>query len=473
MAIDPELKALIEAAVESATAPLHAEIATLRAENQTLRTENAELRSRLGKDSSNSSKPPSTDNPFKRKPPNPKGERKVGGQPGHKGSTRALIPPDKVTKQTEVRPCACGRCGRQLGDVAGAGKPLVRQVVEIPRIEPQVTEYLFQSVRCPDCHGLNEPEVPAEAQTGTGPQLTALVAMLVGQYRLSREAVADLLGRVLDVPICAATVQASCERVGEAIAEPVRDLEKALPGAQGVHMDETSWKERGVLRWLWVAVAERFSCFSVHARRGVDQLNAWFPNGYSGRVHCDRWRPYEIFERRQLCWSHLQRDLQAIVDRRGAGMRAAERMLAGAKTMFAHWHGYRDGHLDRPALLKATSRFRTAFRRFCLAGARQREDRKWRALAGDLLRQWSAVFRFLDMDGFEPTNNTAERSLRTAVLWRRCTQGSRTETGSAFVGRILSVVATCKQQGRDVLGYLSEALLAHRRGRPPPTLLPG
>ena len=146
-------------------------------------------------------------------------------------------------------------------------------------------------------------------------------------------------------------------------------------------------------------------------------------------------------------------------------------MLAGAMAMFATWHQFDDGKLDRVGLIKATARYRTRFRRFCLAGKRQSDDRKWRAFGRDLLRQWPGVFRFIDVEGFEPINNAAERALRTAVLWRRCSNGTRSETGTAFVGRILTVVATCKQQGRDVLGYLSEALLASRRGLSPPSLL--
>ena len=466
---DAELRALIDSAVERATTPLIDKIAVLEKRVGELEVENAELRARIKTDSTNSSKPPSTDSPFKRKPPKEKGKRKVGGQPGHKGVTRAMIPPEKVNERRIVRPGPCS-CGHDLIGIAPEGTQ-VRQVVEIPRIEPHVTEFTLHDVRCPSCRTLNRPVVPAEAQTGTGPQLTALAAMLVGQYRLSREAVADLLERILDMPICGATVQASCERIGEALAAPVQALAAALPDAAGVHMDETSWRVRGVLHWLWVAVSDRFSCFSVHARRGADQLTAWFPNGYGGRVHCDRWRPYEVFAQRQICWSHLQRDLQAIIDRGNAGEAAADRMLAGAKAMFATWHKFGKGELDRGGLIEATARYRVRFRRFCLAGRRQHDDRKWRAFGRDLLRQWPAVFRFIDVDGFEPTNNAAERALRTAVLWRRCSNGTRSETGTAFVGRILTAVATCKQQGRDVLGYLSEALLASRRGLSPPSLL--
>lgn len=465
MAIDPEVKALIEG--------LQATVARLEKRVGELEAENADLRARLGKDSSNSNKPPSSDSPFKRKPPKAKGKRQVGGQPGHKGVTRAMVPPERVNERKEIRPSMCP-CGHDLAGVAPEGKPSVRQVVEIPRIEPHVTEFLLHRVRCPSCQALSAAEPPAEAQTGTGPLLTSLAAMLVGQYRLSRESVADLLARILDVPMCGATVQASCERVGDALAAPVEALEAALPSTAAVHLDETSWKERGVLRWLWVAVSERFTCFSVHARRSVAQLQAWFPKGYDGRVHSDRWRAYDVFdvERRQLCWSHLLRDLQAIVDRGGAGSARADRMLVGARAMFEHWRRLGGGEIDRAALLTATERFRKAFRRFCGDGRDQDEDRTWRALGRDLLRQWSAVFRFIDTDGFEPTNNAAERGLRTAVLWRRCTQGTRTEIGSAFVGRILSAVATCRQQGRDVLGYLAEALLAYRRGTEPPSLLP-
>lgn len=448
-----------------------ARCAVLEAENARLRERVRELESRVGKDSSNSHRPPSSDSPYKTKRPGKKGERKVGGQPGHRGVTRLWVPPEKVTCRRVVRVPACV-CGASLAGIPARTGTWARQVVEIPAIVLDVTEYMFETVRCPCCSHLNAPEVPPEAATCTGPNLTALAATLVGEYPLSRDATASLLASVLSMPICAATVQNCCDQVSAALGTATGEVAETLPTSAGVHMDETSWKQSKVLHWLWIAVSERVTSFAIHLRRGRQQLDAWFPKGFSGVVTCDRWRPYETFARRQLCWSHLERDLQAIIDAGRAGRDPATQVMAGADAMFATWGRFKDGLLPRADLQRDTQGYRRTSRAFCARGANQRRDRKWRALGRDLLRQGDAIFRFFDEEAVEPTNNTAERGLRSAVLWRRGSQGTRTDEGSTFVERIPTATANCRRQGRSVLNFLADTLLAHRAGAPTPSLLP-
>jgi transposase len=237
-------------AAEARAETLEKRVVELQSENGRLRKENAELRAKVNKNSTNSHKPPSSDPPFKRPPPKKKGERKPGGQPGHKGVTREVVPPEKVDERLEIRPDVCA-CGEALLGVPGVGKPNVRQVIELPDIKPHVTEYLLQRVRCPCCHALNEPVPPPEAVTCTGPNLTARVATLVGEYHLSRDATAALLQTVLGVPICAATVQSCCVQMSDALAAPTRAVEEALPAAASLHLDETSWRQRGVMHWTY------------------------------------------------------------------------------------------------------------------------------------------------------------------------------------------------------------------------------
>ena len=437
-----------------------------------LERENAELRVKLGKNSSNSDRPPSTDSPYKPKPPVKRGLRKAGGQPGHKGATRAWLPPEKVDEYKLVRAPNCA-CGAALGAVpamkVGAWS---RQVVEVPAIVPHVTEYRFETVQCPCCARLNEPVVPAEAVTCTGPNLTALAATLVGEYHLSRDAAASLLASVLNMPICAATVQSCCDQVSAGLQAATAEVDASLPSSAVVHMDETSWKQRKELHWLWIAIGDQVTSFAINARRGWQQLAAWFPNGFTGVVNCDRWRPYERFSRRQLCWSHLERDLQAIIDAAGKGTVAATNALAGADAMFAAWWSFKEELLTRADLQVGTQLYREQFKRFCTKGTGQNRDRRWRALGRDLLRQWDAVFLFLDVEGIEPTNNAAEQGLRPGVIWRRTTQGTRTAAGSTFVQRIMTAHANCKRQSRSVLRFLADTLLAHRGGLMPPSLMP-
>jgi len=451
---------------------LQARLAKAEARVAELERENGDLRARLRKDSSNSNKPPSSDSPYKEKPPKKKkGKRKVGGQPGHKGVTRAWVSPERVTERKVLRATVCG-CGASLLGQPPTTGTWSRQVVEVPEITPTVIEYVFEVLACPCCAKLTAPEVPPEAATCTGPNLTALAATLVGEYHLSRDATASLLGTVLHMPICPATVQNCCEQVSVGLESATREVDEALPSESVLHLDETSWKQRRVLHWLWIAVGEKLTSFAIHRRRGREQLSRWFPNGFAGVINCDRWRPYETFDKRQLCWSHLERDLQAIIDGGKAGATAATQALEGADSMFATWGKFREGQYSCDELQRLTKNYRGGFQKFCAKGAKQARDRKWRALGKDLLRQWDAVFRFLDTEGIEPTNNTAERGLRTAVMWRKCSQGTRTNAGSTFVERILTATANCRRQGRSVLRFLADTLLAHRAGLPTPSLLP-
>ena len=237
-------------------------------------------------------------------------------------------------------------------------------------------------------------------------------------------------------------------------------------------MDETSWKKGKLLQWLWNAVGNAVTSFAINPRRGHQQLAEWFPNGFAGIVNCDRWRPYERFAQRQLCWSHLERDLQAIIDAAGKGIKTASNLLADAGTMFATWWRFKDGFITRAELQRDTRSYRERFKIFYTWGANQDHDRRWRALGRDPLRQWQAVFLFLDVEGVEPTNNTAERGLRSGVMWRRTTQGTRSDAGTTFVQRIMTAQANCKRQGRSVLRFLSGTLMAHRQGLTPPSLIP-
>ena len=460
------------AKVEARAGAAEARAGAAEARIAVLEAENAELRVRLGKDSSNSSKPPSTDSPYKSKPPVKRGLRKAGGQPGHPGTTRPWLPPEKVNEFKVVQASVCP-CGASLAGVPAArGGTWSRQVVELPPIVPHVTELTFLTVVCPCCGRVNLPVVPPEAATCTGPNLTALAADLVGEYHLSRDAAASLLGSVLNIPICAATVQDCCEQVSNSLQLATAEVDAALPSSAVIHMDETSWKQKKALQWLWIAIGDRVTSFAIHARRGQQQLALWFPEGFEGIVNCDRWRPYERFARRQLCWSHLERDLQAVIDAAGHGVAAATAALAGADAMFQTWWRFKEAAITRAELQRDTEPYRRAFEVFCATGAAQTGDRRWHALGRDLVRQWDAVFRFLDVEGVEPTNNAAEQGLRSGVIWRRTTQGTRSEAGTAFVQRIMTAHANCKRQGRSVLRFLADTLMAHRQKIIPPSLMP-
>jgi len=465
-----------------------AQIATLQAQlvAQQERIEGLEatvatLRARLGQDSSNSSKPPSSDPPSaqprtgrRRKKSRRKGSgRKAGAQKGHKGAKRALVPPDQVTHVVPHHPPRCRACDASLTGRPPAGAPERRQVFELPEIRPDIIEHQLFGVRC-DCGCITTPAVPPEAQHGLGVRATALAGLLVGRFRLSRSQVAEVFTEHFHIPLSKGGVQAACLRVSAALAAPVEALKTALVSAWSLHADETGWKQAGQRHWLWVFVAATFTVFVVHARRGRQVIEELGLDTWQGYLHSDRWSAYNrhLAHLRQLCWAHLLRDLQGVIDAAGAGAARAAEALSGARQMFHHWHALEREELDRAGFQAAVAPFRAAFKAFCEAGRAQDDDVKWRALGRELLKRWEAVFRFVDIVGLEPTNNRAERAIRAGVIWRRLTQGTRSPAGSTFVGRILSTIETCRQQDRDVYGFLETALRAHLHGLPPPSLLP-
>jgi transposase len=472
--LDPETLAWMQRVVARLES-VEAENVRLRSENETLRDEVRELKARLGQNSTNSSRPPSSDPPGTSYKPAKRRHagKKRGGQAGHKGVTREMLPPERVSEVVDHRPSSCSACSADLSHAPLAGSPIPRQVIELPEIAPEVVEHLLHAVKCENCGVITRAEPPPEATWCEGPRLTAFAALLCGRFRVSREETSQLLEGLLHVSFSKATVQACCERVSAAIADPVDGLIHALRGSPMVHMDETGWKLAGARRWLWVCVATTFTVFAIHLRRGRAQIIDWLGTTYEGIVHSDRWSAYKLFspDHRQLCWAHLLRDLQAIVDASGTGREAAEETLKQTDSLFSEWHAFKRGEFDRVELLRRTSDFVAAFRSFCESGVAQDADRRWRALGHDLIALWPAVFQFLHIDGVEPTNNIAEQQVRQGVLWRRTSQGCRSEPGALFVSRILTTTSTCRRQDRSPLAFLTAAVFAYLHGRPAPSLL--
>jgi transposase len=353
------------------------------------------------------------------------------------------------------------------------GAPLAHQQYELPPLVLQLFHYWLHRRRCPRCGKVSVAGLSPDEASGQGPRLTAFIGLLTAHNRQSRRLVRDLIWDLFRLRLSIGTVQACWEQLGEATAKPNEELEQALVEAGSLNLDETGWRQWGKRCWLWVATTTAFTLFMVHPRRGADALKKWFPNGFLGTITSDRWSAYSYFDllRRQLCWSHLGRDLQAIIDAKGAASERAAGIREGEGRMFHAWHALLDGALTRRAFQDEVAPFREQFRKFCEDGRAQGADDLWRKLGKGLLDLWPAVFRFVDVEGIEPTNNAAEQAVRPGVILRKLSQGTRSDTGSRCIGRVLSVTATCHKQGIDVLGYLTDAIAAHWAGIPPPRLI--
>ncbi len=484
-------QALGPASVLEQLATLRQENAALRTENAALRAENAalqgetallhkrirELEARLGQTSANSSRPPSLDPPEgPARPKAPPSGRKRGGQPGHRGMHRALLPVEQVDEVIVVVPEDCRHCQQPFPEATGYRRgPIWRhQVVELLPLAVRVTEYQMVRRRCAQCGKRTRAELPAGVpRRPFGVRLTAVIALLSGRYRLSRREVRQLLQDLWAVRVSLGAVVRQEQALSAALAPVVEEARAAVAEAAVVNMDETGWRQDQQRAWLWAVVAATLTVFHIDLSRGGGAVEALLGSEFDGVVGSDRWSAYSRFpaERRALCHAHLKRDFQGLVDRGGEAEPTGRRGLAEIERLFALWHGFRAGEFDRQGLQRRLIPLQARLGRLLRRG-QDNPDRKAAALCRQLHRWWPALWTFARMEGVEPTNNAAERALRPAVLWRKGSFGCDSEAGSRFAERLLTVAATCRQQGLGLLEILVVAGEAALRGTAPPSLIP-
>src|SRR5829696_1658462 len=415
-----------------------------------------ELEARLGQNSWNSSRPASTDPP--QAPPRPKAPptgRKRGGQPGHRGTYRALLPVEQVDAVVTVTPEICRHCGQALPEATGRrrGRVWRHQVVELLPLAVRVTEYQMAVRRCPACGQRTRADLPPGVpRRPFGARLTAVVALLSGRYRLSRREVRQLLQDLWAVRVSLGAVVRQEQAQSAALAPVVEEARAAVQQAAVVNMDETGWRQEQQRAWLWVVVTPQLTVFCIDRSRGGAMVEALLGCAFSGVVGSDRWSAYSRFpaERRALCYGHLKRDFQALVDRGGDAEPIGRWGLAEIERLFAQWHRFRAGEFSRPESWRRLIPLQARLGRLLRRG-QESPDRKAAALSRELSKWWRALWTFARVEGVEPTNNVAERALRPAVLWRKGSYGSDSEAGSRYAERLLTVAATCWQQGRSLL----------------------
>jgi transposase len=431
----------------------------------------AELEERLNKNSTNSSRPPSSDPPSaKRRPPAPPSGKKRGGQPGHARHARPLVPPEGLRQVIECKPPQCRWCGDALaGDDP---EPLRHQVAELPPVLPVVDEYRLHRLTCPRCRTSTCAALPPGVPTGAfGPRLRAILSVLAGGYRLGKRPIRRLVFDLLGLTISTGMIARLERRGAEELQAPVEELRQYVRNAAVAHIDETSWWQGRDKMWLWGAVTRRVTVFTIAGSRGADVARHILGTDARKVVISDRLRSYCWIKRRQFCWAHLDRDFQAMVDRGGEAAEVGRRLLSHSERLFDWWHRVRDGTMARATLRSYVDTMRFSFRDDLRRGLRC-GCAKTAGACRELLAGETHLWTFVRVEGVEPTNNDAERALRHGVIYRKLSGGTASESGSRFVERILTVVATCRQQEINVLDYLSRCYQARLDGRPAPSLLP-
>jgi transposase len=371
-----------------------------------------------------------------------------------------------------IQPTQCTHCHTPLsGDDP---QPWRHQVIEIPPIEPRVTEYQWHRLRCAACGEVTRAPWPAGVPSGTyGPRVQAMVALCTGAYRLSKRTTQQMMHELFAIPVSVGTISQLEQATTAAVAAPVEEA-RAYVHAQAVaHLDETRGQQGAKPAWLWVAVTMWVSVFVVRLSRGGHIARELLGETFAGMLVTDRYSAYNWYpvRWRQLCWAHLLRDFEAMGDRGGHSKAIGDALLAQARQMFTWWHRVREGTLKRATFRTYMTPLRREVERLLAAGRRCGIP-KTAGTCRDILKRREALWTFVQVDGVEPTNNTAERAIRPGVLWRKGSFGTQSEKGSRFVESMLTVVATLKQQQRHVLDYLTAACEAALRGEAPPSLVP-
>src|SRR5436190_99958 len=416
------------------------------------------------KNSTNSSKPPSSDGLAGEQRPRGrrhKSKRKPGAQPGHTGHHRRLVPSTEVTATKVLLLAKCGHCGGNLpqkpGEVTTEGESRRHQVTEVPEVKAHITEYQFPNVVCGDCGKTTRAPLPEEIVGQFGPQLTALIAYWTVVCRLPRRLVEAMLADVLDIEISLGSTQKAWEEVSQAVAQPVGQLQEQLPNQTRFNVDETGWRTNGDKRWIWVLVASQFAFYIVAAHRNTEVLVSLLGTIFRGILCSDRLPVYLKYHsgKMQLCWAHLKRALRGILDHPQSleGERFARDALAQYARLFRLWWKFRAGLINRPQLIDRSKRIKSKFRSLAVAYW-DSCDREVANLANAFGEHLKRLFTFLEEPGVEPTNNAAEQALRTAVQWGMISLGIRSGRGEIAIGRLLTVAQTCRMQPRHVLGYL-------------------
>jgi len=436
-----------------------------------------ELEARLKINSSNSSMPPSANPPSAPQPPSrPPTGRKPGGQPGHPGHCRPVLPAERVTDWVHYVPTVCQNCHASLPPQSclDAPEPIRHQVIDLPAVLASVTEHPGHAGICPHGGQVTWGAIPPEVLAhGFGPRLTAAIAFLSGRCHDSKRTIEEVVETLLEVPISLGSISKAEQEMASALQPPYAQAQQAVREAAVKNVDETGWSLGGKLCWLWLAAGNGVAFFQICLGRGRASLEQLLGSPIRGVLCSDRWSAYSRMAVlwRQVCWAHLKRDFQKWLDYGRPTAWIGQAGLEAVRRLFEAWDQFREGVLDRPGLQAALDPVILDLYGVLEAGA-SCPVRQTARFCRNLLEVYPALWTFARVEGVEPTNNLAERLLRAAVIWRKISFGNHSEEGCRFVERVLTVVETLRLQRRPVLAYLTEVLTTHRAGRPAPMLVP-
>ncbi len=427
------------------------------------------------KDSTNSSKPPSSDIV---KPPKKtvSGSRQRGGQPGHAPQQRAAFRPEEIEQVQRHEYESCPQCGGPVDQLSTPAEVIQQaELVERPLL---ITEHQSYTCRCRVCaRNFTHAIPPSIATTGTfGPRLMAHIAYLKGACHASFRTIQQWLQETCGLQISTGTLAKICQRMARSLQPAYDELRRQIPAQTKVHIDETSHRDNGDWYWAWVFRAPSFTLFHIDHTRSSVVLDYLLGNQFRGTLQADFYGAYRRYlathplANAQFCPAHLVRDVKFLATLPDEADREfAAKLIVELKELFRLWHA-REEVTDEKAFRQALIAQGQKLEAVALEQAPT--TKASRTLARRFRQYGDQYLRFTHVAGLEPTNNVAEQAIRHLVIDRHVTQGTRSARGRTWCERIWSVIATCRQHGKDLLSFLEKSLLANLTDTLPPALLP-
>ena len=410
---------------------------------------------RIGRNSGNSDKPPSADNPYKKKlkkDAGAKNEGIPGGKKGHKGHRQQLMEPAYV-ENIPPEKCTCGNC--HFPDT----RPFyTHQEIEFPEIKMDVKHFILHMGQCPQCGKINKGTAAPEHRTGFGPGPAALIGDFAGSHNNSRTSVQEFCASVLNFHISPGAVQKVIDRCSESIRPHYEKIGEAVRKASVADIDETSFPKNGVPAWLRVMAASFASLFMIHPNRSKAAF-------------------YELIRD----WEGILVSDGCGVYKKWAGLRQTcpARLIRAAKGL---------SERSDPEIAKFGRRAKDELKRLCGMGRDPPGAGQWNAFYAGLIRlitlhhdrdddagrsarrlkkELDHLWVFLKEEGAAPTNNHAERMLRSAVLWRKRSQGTASDKGERRAERLLTLRQTCRLNGKNTFSVMVDAIAAYFKDQEP------
>jgi transposase len=443
--------------------------AQLRADNQKLQDQIA----RLTRDSSNSSKPPSSDivKPRKKDHRQARRNRKIGGQPGHPREERTPFGPDQIdrTIHHELSPA-------RFRGLVPLDEWSVLQQVELAQKLYTVTEHRARKYLDPRTGRIVIAPLPRGVQAAglVGPRLTALAAYQKGDGHMSYTTIQRFWEEVLGLSISRSQLANVVQKVSAAFEKPYEQLREALASEPHVGVDESGHPDNGQGLWAWCLRASQFTVFAIDPSRGSGVLKAILTETFAGVLGSDFFSAYHKYRgdcgvRVQFCWAHLIREIRFLAEHIDKSLRRwGEKLLGWVRQLFERWH--RAESMTPAGFARSMDRIRQGFLRAVRRPAARTEAQTLaKRFAG---REAQSYFRFLTTPGVEPTNNLTEQAIRHLVIDRHITQGTRGVRGQRWCERVWTILATCRQQNRGVFAFFCDAITARFQHQPAPSLLP-